>query len=225
MLFFKEGLIHVDPGPGAFVYLKGLGIDAIDIDLVVLSHIHLDHSADINSIIEAATDGGRIIKTALFAPKSAFEGDNRVVLPFIRKRLAKEGYLSEGVSLSFNGLSVQAVMSHSHHGTETYALFFQNRVLYVSCGMFEERMLELYPKNPEVMLINTTLLVKKPYIQHLCVDDAKILISSLKPKRAFLTHFGDELLSLTNPDEIASSLSDELGIEVLAARDSMEVLL
>ncbi|MCS7083658.1 MAG: MBL fold metallo-hydrolase, partial [Aquificaceae bacterium] len=90
-------------------------------------------------------------------------------------------------------------------------------------GMFEERMLELYPKEPEVMLVNTTLLYKIPGIQHLCLDDARTLILNIKPKKAILTHFGYELLSLADPDRIAVELSDDLGIEVLAAKDSMEV--
>jgi Metal-dependent hydrolases of the beta-lactamase superfamily III len=97
LLRLSDLWVHTDPGPGAFVYLHQMGFDPRQINCVVLSHIHLDHSADINSVIESATDGGKKREVVLFAPRSALEGENRVVLPFIRKeRLAGEFILEEG---------------------------------------------------------------------------------------------------------------------------------
>jgi ribonuclease BN (tRNA processing enzyme) len=139
--------VHTDPGPGAFVYLHQMGFDPRQINCVVLSHIHLDHSADINSVIESATDGGKKREVVLFAPRSALEGENRVVLPFIRKeRLAGEFILEEGKEYNYKGLRIKAIMKHKHHHTETYAILYNERILYVSCALYEDRMLEVYPK-------------------------------------------------------------------------------
>jgi ribonuclease BN (tRNA processing enzyme) len=83
---------------------EGQAFSDIYVDCVVLSHIHLDHSADINSVIESATDGGKKREVVLFAPRSALEGENRVVLPFIRReRLAGEFILEEGKEYNYNG--------------------------------------------------------------------------------------------------------------------------
>ncbi|MDW8433719.1 MAG: MBL fold metallo-hydrolase [Aquificaceae bacterium] len=225
LLWLSGKLVHVDPGPGAFVYLHQLGIDPKSIDLVVLSHIHLDHSSDVNAVIESATDGGNIRNVALFAPKSAFEGDSRVVLPFIRKRLAQEGFLEERRELSYKDLVVKAVMRHTHHEAETYALLFNERILYVSCALYEERMLEFYPKNVELMIINTTLYKKTKPIDHLTVGDAEKLIEHLKPKKVILTHFGYEFLMKHNPKVVAEELSKRHNLPVLSAEDFMEVRL
>ncbi|MCS7262562.1 MAG: MBL fold metallo-hydrolase [Aquificaceae bacterium] len=223
IVYLSGSLVHVDPGPGAFVYLHQLSIDPRSIDLVVLSHIHLDHSSDVNAVLESATDGGKLRRVALFAPRPAFEGENRVVLPFIRERLAQEGFLREGLELSYRGVRVKAVMKHTHHATDTYALLFNDRLLYVSCALYEDRMLNLYPKGVDLMIVNTTLYRKVVPIDHLTVEDAYRLIVNLKPRKAVLTHFGYELLMQHDPKELAMELSKRCGVPVVAAEDFMEV--
>ncbi len=223
LLELSGNLVHVDPGPGAFVYLHQLGIDPRHIDLVVLSHIHLDHSSDVNAVIESATDGGKIRNVALFAPKSAFESYERVVLPFIRERLAKEGFLEEGKELTYKSIKVKAVMKHTHHGAETYALLFNDRILYVSCALYEDKMLKMYPQNVDLMIINTTLYKKTKPIDHLTVEDAERLISNLKPKKVILTHFGYEFITQHDPKRVAQELSEKYNLSVISAEDFMEV--
>ncbi|MCX8164378.1 MAG: MBL fold metallo-hydrolase [Aquificaceae bacterium] len=225
LVWLSGNLLHVDPGPGAFVYLHQLGIDPKNIDLVVLSHIHLDHSSDVNAVVEAATDGGKLKGVALFAPRSAFDGRDRVILPFVRERLAWEGFLEEGKELSYKGISVKAVMKHTHHATETYALLFNNRILYVSCALYEDRMLKAYPEKVELMIINTTLYRKTNPIDHLTVEDAERLIEHLRPQKVVLTHFGYEFLLQHDPKRIAEELSNKHGIKVISAEDFMEVKL
>ena len=57
---FGETQIHVDPGPGALV--RALShvppCNPRELDAIVLSHKHLDHSGDVNVVIEAMTSGG-----------------------------------------------------------------------------------------------------------------------------------------------------------------------
>ncbi|MFN7065184.1 MAG: MBL fold metallo-hydrolase [Aquificaceae bacterium] len=223
LLWLSGSLVHIDPGPGAFVYLHELGIDPRSIDLVILSHIHLDHSSDVNAVIESATDGGKLKHTALFAPKSAFEGHHRVIFPFVRKRLAGEGFLEEGVEFSYKSIKVKAVMKHTHHEAETYALLFNDRILYVSCALYEDKMLHMYPKGVELMIINTTLYEKTKPIDHLTVKDAEKLIECLTPKRVILTHFGYEFLTRYDPQKVAQGLSQRYGLPVISAEDFMEV--
>ena len=219
----RNGLyLHVDPGPGAFVYLKERGIDYRKIDLVVLSHLHLDHSADVNSVLEAATDGGKFRNVSLFAPKTAVIGEDRVILPYLRKRLVKEEFFEEGKEYTYKNWKVKAVIRHKHHRTETYGLLINDELIYISCGGFEERMLELYPKNKSLMIINTTFYKRRENVEHLSIDDAEILLRELKPKRAIITHYSMELLN-KNPDYVAQELSERTGVEVIAAKDGMEI--
>lgn len=212
--------LHVDPGPGAFVYLHQLGIDYKKIELVVLSHLHLDHSADVNTILEAATKGGEYRNVSLFAPKSAVIGEDRVVLPYLRKRLIKEEFFSEGSIHTYKSWKVQVAIKHRHHKTETYGLFINDKIVYVSCAGFEERMLELYPKNAELMIINTTFYRKRPGVEHLSVEDAEVLIKELKPKRAVITHYSMEMLE-KGIEKTADELSNKTSVEVIPAKDNL----
>ena len=213
---------HVDPGPGAFVYLKEKGIDYREIDLVVLSHIHLDHSADVNTLIEACTDGGRRRGLSLVAPRSAVEGKDRVVLPYLMDRLERIGILREGVSIEINGVRVRAIMRHTHHGVETYGLEIGGCIIYLSCARYDERMLEVYPKNPRMMILSTTFYKRRPGIDHLSVEEVKEFIAECRPELTVLTHFSMEMHQ-KDPDLVAAELREELGLNVIAAHDGMEI--
>ncbi|WP_457599852.1 MBL fold metallo-hydrolase [Hydrogenivirga sp.] len=221
LIDFSGTNVQVDPGPGAFVYLKEHGIDYRDIDLIVLSHIHLDHTADVNTLIEACTDGGKRRELALFAPASALEGKDRVVLPYLMGRLTRVGVIEEGIDLSYKGVKVRAVMKHSHHGAETYGLSFNDdAVVYLSCAKYEESMLEVYPKEPKVFIINTTFYRRRGGIEHLSVEEVKELISVCKAETTVITHFSMEMHE-RGPERVARELSDELGLNVVAAHDGM----
>ncbi|MDQ7081625.1 MAG: MBL fold metallo-hydrolase [Aquificota bacterium] len=210
----------MDPGPGAFVYLKELGLDYRSIDLIVLSHIHLDHTADVNTLIEACTDGGRRKDLSLFCPRSAVEGEDRVVLPYLLKRLKCVEYLEEGSDLRCGSLKVRAVMRHTHHGAETYGLSFNDRVVYMTCGRYEERMIDMYPENPELLIINTTFYRKREGIDHLSVEEIKEFLKVKRPERTVITHFSMEMHG-RDPEKVALDLSRETGLEVISAKDGM----
>jgi phosphoribosyl 1,2-cyclic phosphodiesterase len=59
-------------------------------------------------------------------------------------------------------------------------------------------------------------------VMHLSIDDVKEILSRIRPETAILTHFGMTMLR-AKPREVASRLSDELQLEVIAASDGMTV--
>ena len=63
--------ILLDPGPGTLVQAVKRKLKATKLKAIILSHKHLDHSADINVMIEAMTDGGFRRRGVLFAPRDA----------------------------------------------------------------------------------------------------------------------------------------------------------
>ena len=50
--------ILLDPGPGCLVGATKRKLDPAKLKAIILSHKHLDHSGDINIMIEAMTEGG-----------------------------------------------------------------------------------------------------------------------------------------------------------------------
>src|SRR5258708_37175942 len=75
--------ISLDPGPGAVVQYAKRKVDLTKLDAIVLSHRHLDHSNDVNVMIEAMTKGGFAHRGRVFCPSDALDGDP-VVLKYIR---------------------------------------------------------------------------------------------------------------------------------------------
>src|SRR5438105_11894948 len=76
-LFLEDGntRISLDPGPGAVVQYAQHKIDLTTLDAIVISHRHLDHSGDVNVMIEAMTDGGFSHRGTMFCPSDALDED------------------------------------------------------------------------------------------------------------------------------------------------------
>ena len=80
----EEGTrLAMDPGPGAVVQYAKRKVDLTHLDGILLSHKHIDHSGDINVMIEAMTDGGFRPRGTLYCPADALD-DDPVVLRYLR---------------------------------------------------------------------------------------------------------------------------------------------
>jgi phosphoribosyl 1,2-cyclic phosphodiesterase len=73
----------------------------------------------------------------------------------------------------------------------------------------------------EVIVLHTVRL-EESEIYHLSLPDAKRLIEAIRPKTAILTHFGMTMWR-ARPWQLAERLSQETGVEVIAARDGMRL--
>ena len=53
ILIHGKARLLVDAGSGAFARLGELGIDLHELDIILLTHLHIDHTADVPSIVKA----------------------------------------------------------------------------------------------------------------------------------------------------------------------------
>ena len=83
-LNIEDTNILIDPGPGCLVKCNSSKprLDPTGLDAIILTHRHLDHSNDVNIMIEAMTTGGFKKKGTLYAPGDALDGDDPVVLKY-----------------------------------------------------------------------------------------------------------------------------------------------
>jgi len=224
---FGETQIHVDPGPGALV--RALShvppCEPARLDAIVLSHKHLDHSGDVNVMIEAMSQGGWRPRGMLLAPLDALEGEP-VILPYVRRFVPRIEHLREhGGPYHIGDVEIRASVKHKH-AVETYglhALYRRNgeevRLSYVPCTRFFEGLIEDYAAaKPDVLIVNVLRYRDKMDVDHLTFDQAKKLIAEVRPRVAVLTHFGTRMLE-QNPRKLAQELEDEFGFRVHAARD------
>ena len=221
LLKSNKTLIHIDPGPGAFLnFFKTPFEPWRELNGVVLSHLHLDHSADINTILESATESGKRRGLKILAPSDALEGETRVVLPYIQNLVEVE-VIKEFSTFRIGDIEIKVLHRHRHHRVEVYSLLFESekkKFLYVPCGKFEECWLEYIPFGVDLAVFNTTFYRKRPTIDHLAVEDVIKILSEKKPKKAVITHYSLEMLK-ENPLKVAKEIREKTGVETIAAED------
>ncbi len=215
--------ILIDPGPGSLIRCLSSKpkLNPMDLDGILLSHRHLDHSNDINIIIEAMTNGGFKKKGIVFAPIDALK-DDPVILKYVRNYVEKIEILKEKGTYKIGNISFSTPVKHDH-GVETYGfnIYGKNQSLSIITDTKYFQGLESYYKE-NILIINIVLFEGRNYINHLSLDDVEKIISTNKPKLAIITHFGMTIIK-SKPWEIADKLSIKTRVKVIAAGDGMEL--
>ena len=192
---------------------------------MVVTHVHLDHSNDVNILIDAMTGGGLHKKGVLFAPDECLRGKNRIVLPYLRSFPRKIVTLKERGRYRLGSLSFSASARHLH-SAETYGISFTaggGKVSFVSDTKYSPSLYESY-RGSDILVINVLRHSPMEFgdILHLSLEDAKKLITLIRPKKAVLTHLGMTMVK-ARPALLARQMTRELGIEVIAASDGMKL--
>jgi len=218
-LKFKSTNIIIDPGPGAIVKCNSSRpkLDPAALDGIVLTHTHLDHSSDVNVMIEAMTHGGFKKKGTLFVPADALDAGG-VVFSYLKGHpqevvLLKEGEFTVG-DINFK------VSIRNLHSVPTYGIKFfieDNIVSFVSDTKYFDELVDAY-KDSTILILNVVFYQPRDEFQHLCLDDAIKLIKRIKPKKTILTHFGMSMLK-EKPHLLEEKLKKELGMDIKAAYD------
>ena len=215
--------IIVDPGPGSIVRCAASRpkLDPSQLDAIILTHKHLDHSGDINVMIEAMTEGGFKRRGVVFAPADALE-DDPVILQYIR-HFPEAIILLEADKEYAVGDFVFATSMRHIHPVETYGLKFNIKGKVVSLLTDTKYFpgLEQFYKS-DILIICVVFSQPRLGVDHLCLADVEKIIDDTRPAKVILTHFGMTMLQ-AKPHIQAEQLAQHYGIEVLAAYDGMLV--
>ncbi len=218
----EKNYLLIDPGPGCLIQLAKLKIPLNRIQGVILSHIHLDHSADLNVVIDAITEGGLKKRGYLFLPKTALE--ECIPLPYLRNYVKEINTLEEHARYSV-GDFVFKTSCKLLHGVENYGFIFylghEKTLGIVSDTAYFETLGEEF-KGANYLILNTLRFTSKEGLLHLSISDAKKILETVRPELAILTHFGMTMLR-ANPFKVAQELAKELNIKILAAYDRMKL--
>ncbi len=224
---FGATQIHVDPGPGALV--RALShvppCNPRELEAIVLSHKHLDHSGDVNALVEAMTSGGFRRRGALMAPADAFQGEP-VVLPYAQQFVQRLERLEPSSGPYHIGpVELRTSMAHVH-AAQTYGLHFAFeglRVAYLPCGRYFDGLAADYARlTPDVLIVNVLRFRDEMNVDHLTWEDARSIVSEIRPKVTVFQHFGTKMLE-AGPPRLAQELEDEIGRRVIAAYDGLRL--
>jgi phosphoribosyl 1,2-cyclic phosphodiesterase len=224
---FGETQLHVDPGPGALV--RALShvppCRPRELDAIVLSHKHLDHSGDINAMIEAMTAGGFRPRGMVLAPRDALEGEP-VILPYAQRFVGRV-VAFEPSSGPYEVGDVRLYTSIAHiHAAQTYGIHFLYRglsVAYLPCGRFFDGLIDDYARRrPDVLIVNVLRFRDTLDVDHMTWDQARRVVEGVRPKVAIFQHFGTKMLE-RDPGLLAQELEDRLGLRAIAADDGLTV--
>jgi phosphoribosyl 1,2-cyclic phosphodiesterase len=212
--------ILVDPGPGCIVQSTKRKFRAEQLRAIILSHRHLDHSGDMNIMVESMTQGGFKPHGRVFLPADALNPEP-VLYSYLRAFLDGVEVLQAEKSYEINGVSFTTPVRHIHP-VETYGLRFKFGKLdfsYVADTRYFDGLVQSYKS--DMVIMNVVFMELNPRIDHLALIDAERLISGIKPKIAILTHFGMNIWR-AKPWELAEQLSEKTGVKVKAASVGMK---
>ena len=220
-----ETNLYIDPGPGALVRCLNSKpkLDPSALSGILLTHKHLDHSGDVNVMIEAMTEGGFKKRGTLVAPGDAL-GEDPVVLKYVREYVKEIVILKEKGSYRIGDISFSTALRHRHR-VETYGLNLRmssHTVSFITDTRFFPEIPDLY--KGEILIIHVVRLkpVGDDPIDHLSIEDVKTVLKKAKPKLAVLTHFGMTMIQ-AKPWVVAAEMEKELGIKVIGASDGLKL--
>jgi len=173
----------VDAGPGAFLRIGELELDLDNVDTVLLTHLHIDHSGDLAAFFNArALDSDGPIVYHIFGPDGAgqFPKTSRFVDLLVGKGGAFEYQKTFGARETFavrdlainldsprakivdeGGLVVEEIATH--HGdcpSVAYRISYQGSVLVFSGDMDASALPNLvqFAKNADLLIFNCAVL-------------------------------------------------------------------
>src|ERR1700678_1219569 len=224
---FGTTQLHVDPGPGALV--RALShvppCNPRELAAIVLSHKHLDHSGDVNAMIEAMTSGGFRKRGQVLAPVDAFD-HGAVVLPYAQRYTENVVRLEASAGPhAIEDVELRTTRAH-HHAVQTYGMLLTYgdlRVAYLPCGRYFDELAEDYAAfQPHVLVINVLFYRDAPNVDHLSWEGGRSVVEAVRPRVTVFQHFGTKMLE-AQPRRLAQELEDELGLRVIAAYDGLSL--
>lgn len=228
-LLSEELNIHVDPGPGALIYSLEAGLNPQNLDAILVSHSHIDHTNDVGILVEAMTDGGTKKRGLLAAAHSVLYGNDicdkavsnyHIQLP--------EKVIEAKVGTAFEAANINVkVCKAVHSDPDTVGFRFEGEKFgsfaYMPDSEYFDGMYD-YLKGVRLLILSVLRPSGKPWKGHMSTDDAAKVIGEVRPEMAVITHLGI-LMILKGPEKEASLIKELTGVPTIAAKDGMKMTL
>ena len=216
--------LHIDPGPGALVRMRSVGLDPLRTHAILISHCHPDHYMDAEILIEAMTEGGTRKQGILLGSMSVIEGNGEFgpAVSKYHQSLPKVVKVMQPFSkVSVKPIEIAATPSaHSDTSSVGFRLVTSCGVVsYISDTQLVEQVIKAH-RHCRVLIAAVTRPLGQRIPHHLSTEDAGYLIEKIKPELAVITHFGMRVIQ-ENPETQAKWIEERAGVKTVSARDFM----
>lgn len=217
--------IHVDPGPGALVHMRKLGLVPRKTNILVVTHSHIDHISDAGVLIEGMSNYGLKKGGILIGAEDSLEGktDGQRISEFHLTKVEKIVNAKPGESLDFEG--GKFTFTKAIHDTfPAFGFILEmdgKRIGYTGDTEYYDGMDKLFD-GCDLLILNVIKPFQDEYHGHLTAEDASKLIGRVQPKLAILTHMGMKMQSYP-AEKKAKEIEEETGVKTVAATDGLRV--
>lgn len=212
----------IDPGPGSLVWLRKMGLK--NPDGILLSHLHQDHSTDVNAILDGLDNPFLIAEEhCLKITKDYYPCVSKYHQSLVK--FLKAVKPNDLVELPNNKIKVEITRAEHYAPTIGFKIIGSCTIGYPSDGPYfidQEKQFELCD------LIIFNVLVphgeKSEEKKHMSIDDVIEFLNRLnkKPKLAVIQHFSFWMLR-NNVYRQAKIVEEETNVKTIAAKDFMQI--
>lgn len=217
--------IHVDPGPGAMVYLNDEKIDPMNTQGVIVTHCHPDHYNDAELLIEAMTQGATKKIGTLGASESVLSGADNIgpaISNYHQSQLKEKRILKPEDEFFMGDIRIKALPTRHSDASGIGLKFYTDHgvITYTSDTEYYDGLLKNY-KDSRVIILNVIRPMEDRIPWHLCMNDAIKILKEVNPELAIINHFGMKMLEVRWKE--ARRVEEETGVKTIAARDGMRL--
>ncbi len=221
--------MHVDPGPGALFASHEFHQNARNIQLIIVTHNHIDHVNDAGLLIEAMSKYGE--KNGwLIGSKRVIKGDSlhdKGISNYHLRKLEKTIIAKPGTKLELKIKGKKAVLFFTrvkHEDKMGFGFVLEmdkKRIGYTSDTEYFNGISAQY-NNCDLLIVNNLKPKRDGLAGHLYNSTTTKLLQECRPKLAIITHMGMSLIR-AGPEKQANLIQRKSGVKCIAAKDGMKI--
>jgi ribonuclease BN (tRNA processing enzyme) len=226
ILQLEDLQFHIDPGPGSLTKAREYGISLNNNTAVLVSHCHMNHCNDLNSVVEAMTHGGLENRGIIAASKSvltSIDGGHPFLTKYHQSLLEKVIPLEKNHKVGIDLVEMNAIpASHTDKTAVGFKFFCPKFTLaYTGDTTLTTDLIESL-MGTDILILNVPYPGDKAQGKNLDSASAIQIISKVQPKLAIITHFGLDMLK-ADPLQEAREIQRITGVQTIAAQDGLAI--
>jgi ribonuclease BN (tRNA processing enzyme) len=191
---------------------------------ILLSHAHINHSNDVNAVIDAMTYSGLDKQGVLIANKTSLTGADDyhpVVSNYHRNLLERFISVDRQQRIGINEVEINTLTArHNEPNSIGFKFIVSGLVLtYTGDTIAAPDIVEQY-KGSDIIIFNVPAQKKSEH--NLCVQDVIDILNQIKPRLAIITHFSHDMIK-ADPLYEAREIQKQTKIQTIAANDGMSI--